>query len=132
MLRSIEFLGHSTTAILHHHERWDGRGYPDGLAGPDIPQLARILAVSDTFCALVPSIGVDDSLAALRDRSGTQFDPDCVHALLEVAETAQRLATVGIDPDSSVESEAPRINVQWLDHDLPEVSDLLAFGADRQ
>lgn len=127
MLRSIGFLGDSITAIRHHHERWDGRGYPDALAGPDIPQLARILAVADTFCALVPRVGVDDAVEVLSDRSGTQFDPECVHALVAGAETAERYAAVA----EHTAVEPVFVEGRWLDHDLPEVSDLLAFGGSR-
>lgn len=126
MLRSIEFLGDSITAILHHHERWDGRGYPDGLAGKDIPQLARILAVADTFCALTPRIGVDETIQVLRERAGRQFDPDCVEALATVADTAHRIATVS-DISDNVGGADPVVDeTQWLDHDLPAVSDMLA------
>lgn len=129
MLRSIEFLGDSITAIRHHHERWDGRGYPAALAGPAIPQLARILAVADTFCALAPRLGVVSTVEVLRERSGTQFDPDCVAALVEVAESAHGFAIESVSadvPGLDLTSEA-----RWVDHDLPEISDLLAFGARR-
>lgn len=126
MLRSIAFLGDSITAILHHHERWDGRGYPDGLAGKDIPQLARILAVADTFCALTPRIGVDETIQVLRARAGRQFDPDCVEALATVADTAHRIAAVS-DISDNVGGADPVVDeTQWLDHDLPAVSDMLA------
>ncbi|WP_188834995.1 HD-GYP domain-containing protein [Flexivirga endophytica] len=126
MLRSIEFLGDSITAILHHHERWDGRGYPDGLAGKNIPQLARILAVADTFCALTPRIGVDETIQVLRARAGRQFDPDCVEALATVADTAHGIAAVS-DISDNVGGADPVVDeTQWLDHDLPAVSDMLA------
>jgi Response regulator containing a CheY-like receiver domain and an HD-GYP domain len=124
MLRSIEFLGDSITAIRHHHERWDGRGYPDGLAREDIPQLARILAVADTFCALVPRVGVDATIQVLRGRVGRQFDPDCVTALVGVADTARGFATVTAGDEAGPETTAEES--QWLDHDLPTVSDMLA------
>ena len=124
MLRSIEFLGDSITAIRHHHERWDGLGYPDGLAGNDIPQLARILAVADTFCALVPRVGVDQTIDVLRGRAGLQFDPDCVEALAGVADTARRFAAAMSDDGAGPGLTAE--GTQWLDHDLPTVSDMLA------
>ncbi len=79
-------------AVRHHHERWDGDGYPDGLAGNDIPLLARILAVVDSFAAMVSPRSyrlprkVPDAARELREASGTQYDPAVVTALLAVLE----------------------------------------------
>jgi putative two-component system response regulator len=70
--------------IRHHHERFDGGGYPDGLRGYDIPQTARILAVCDAFDALVNDrpyrkrLTVGEALAILADGAGTQWDPEIV------------------------------------------------------
>ncbi len=70
--------------IRHHHERFDGRGYPDGLRGREIPRLARIVAVCDAFDALVndrpyrPRLPVDRALAVLVDGAGHQWDPEVV------------------------------------------------------
>ncbi|WP_183317953.1 HD-GYP domain-containing protein [Flexivirga oryzae] len=125
MLRSIEFLGDSITAIRHHHERWDGRGYPDRLAGSAIPLLARVLAVADAFCALVPRIGAEAAVETLRRRSGEQFDPACVAAVCELAESVAPLAQV--DHELADQAGEPGLmESRWLDHDLPDVSDLLA------
>ncbi len=76
--------------ILHHHERWDGGGYPHGLAGSAIPIEARVLSVADAFDAMTshrPYRGALDDEQALAevDRcAGTQFDPGVAHAFLEV------------------------------------------------
>jgi two-component system cell cycle response regulator len=76
------------------HERFDGGGYPDGLAGEDIPLVARIVAVCDAFDAMTstrpyrPALSVDEALAELRRCAGTQFDPAVVSAFL--AERAER------------------------------------------
>jgi putative two-component system response regulator len=73
--------------IRHHHERYDGDGYPDGLRALEIPQLARILAVCDAFDALVNDRPyrsrrtVDDALAILAEGAGTQWDPEVVGLL---------------------------------------------------
>ena len=78
--------------IRNHHERWDGRGYPDGLSQEDIPLLARILAVADAFDAMNSdrayrsALPLDVCLKELRRNIGTQFDPDVVEAALKVFE----------------------------------------------
>jgi putative nucleotidyltransferase with HDIG domain len=71
----------------HHHERYDGNGYPDGLAGEDIPLAARVLTVADAFDAMTsdrpyrPALAVEDALAEIRLNAGTQFCPTVVAAL---------------------------------------------------
>lgn len=79
--------------IAHsHHERWDGKGYPDGLAGDTIPLPARILAVVDVFDALVNNRvykqpwPVEQAIAEIRNGAGTQFDPNVVEAFTRVIE----------------------------------------------
>jgi HD-GYP domain-containing protein (c-di-GMP phosphodiesterase class II) len=73
-----------------HHERWDGKGYPDGLAGANIPQLARLLAVADTFDAMTSNrpyrlgLSADYAFAEIARGAGTQFDPDCAAAFLRL------------------------------------------------
>ncbi len=77
-------------AILHHHERFDGAGYPEGIAGLDIPVLSRILAVCDTYDAMTSDrpyrAGVEHRLAVeeLLRCSGSQLDPECVQAFLRL------------------------------------------------
>jgi putative two-component system response regulator len=74
--------------IRHHHERFDGGGYPDGLAGQNIPQLARIVSVCDAFDALVSDRpyrsrrSQEEASAVLMNGAGKQWDPEAVHALL--------------------------------------------------
>jgi HD-GYP domain-containing protein (c-di-GMP phosphodiesterase class II) len=73
----------------HHHERWDGRGYPHRLGGTDIPLMARIVQVTDTFDAMVDRRGyntprtLSDAVAELRRETGKQFDPRVVEAFLD-------------------------------------------------
>jgi HD-GYP domain-containing protein (c-di-GMP phosphodiesterase class II) len=73
----------------HHHERWDGRGYPHRLGGEDIPLMARIVQVADTFDAMIEQREynkprtLSDAAAELRRESGTQFDPRVVEAFLD-------------------------------------------------
>jgi HD-GYP domain-containing protein (c-di-GMP phosphodiesterase class II) len=76
--------------ILMHHERWDGHGYPLGLAGEEIPIECRILAIADSFDAMTndrpyrKAMPVEEALAELEKCSGTQFDPQLVAAFLEI------------------------------------------------
>jgi len=76
--------------IRHHHERWDGSGYPDGLAGEEIPLLARILAVADVYDAVTserayrPAWSPEEARALLEREAGRSFDPEVVAAALEV------------------------------------------------
>jgi len=76
-------------AVRHHHERWDGGGYPDGKAGEDIPLYARVIAVSDSYDAIRSNRSYrrgasrDQAVEVLTDESGHQFDPDVVEAFLK-------------------------------------------------
>jgi ribonuclease P protein subunit RPR2 len=84
ILRGIDFLGAAKEVVRHHHERWDGKGYPDGLAGEDIPLAARVFAIADTLDALTTTRPYRQGTALSRARSivdeasGTQFDPAMV------------------------------------------------------
>jgi HD-GYP domain-containing protein (c-di-GMP phosphodiesterase class II) len=90
ILRSIEFLGDGKLVVRHHHERWDGRGYPAGLAGEDIPLAARVFAVADALDALTtdrpyrPASSFEDARSELRAHAGTQFDPGVIEAFERV------------------------------------------------
>lgn len=74
--------------VLHHHERWDGTGYPDGLAGTDIPFTARLLSIADVFDALTverpyrPAYTEDEAISLLRAERGRMFDPELVDLFL--------------------------------------------------
>jgi HD-GYP domain-containing protein (c-di-GMP phosphodiesterase class II) len=78
--------------VRSHHERWDGKGYPDGLAGDAIPRLARIVAVADTFDAMTSDrpyrkgMAADIAFAEVEKQSGKQFDPECAAAFLAIQE----------------------------------------------
>ncbi len=75
-------------AILYHHERYDGGGYPFGLAGPEIPLLSRVVFVADAFDAITnhrsyqPALSVEFAIQEITDNAGTQFDPGVVEAFL--------------------------------------------------
>lgn len=76
--------------ILCHHERWDGKGYPQGLSGVEIPLLSRILSVVDAYDAMTENrsyrkaMGKEKALAEIEDNSGTQFDPKIVAVFIEI------------------------------------------------
>ncbi|HET6510478.1 MAG TPA: HD-GYP domain-containing protein [Baekduia sp.] len=91
ILSEIDFLGEAKLVVRHHHERWDGAGYPDGLAGEAIPLAARVFAVADVLDALTtvrpyrqPS-SLDAARGMIAESSGTQFDPEVVDAFMEIA-----------------------------------------------
>jgi response regulator RpfG family c-di-GMP phosphodiesterase len=90
IVRGVEFLGPVVPMIYHHQERWDGKGYPDGLQGKEIPIGARIVAVLDTFDAMTSdrpyrrALPPEVAFAELRSCAGTQFDPDVVESLIYV------------------------------------------------
>ena len=90
ILREIDFLGEAKLVVRHHHERWDGTGYPDRLAGEDIPLAARVFAVADTLDALTtdrpyrPASDWSVAREEIRRVSGTQFDPGVVAAFDKV------------------------------------------------
>src|SRR2546430_4283132 len=89
-----------TPIVRHHHENWDGKGYPDGLTGDTIPIGSRILAVVDCFDALTsdrpyrPRMTDRDALQVVTDRRGNMYDPQVVDAFL--ASHAQGTATASV------------------------------------
>ncbi len=101
--RMLESLGVDPVAdwVLHHHERWDGSGYPDSLGGAEIPLGARIIFVADAYDAMTSDrvyrarLAEDEAIDELSRCSGTQFDPDVVEALAEeLVSVASPLAAV--------------------------------------
>jgi HD-GYP domain-containing protein (c-di-GMP phosphodiesterase class II) len=79
-------------AILYHHERYDGGGYPFGLAGVEIPLLSRVVLVADAFDAITnhrsyqPALSVEYAIQEITSNAGTQFDPGVVEAFMSVSE----------------------------------------------
>jgi len=118
LVRDIEFLSGSLAGIRHHHERWDGLGYPDSLAGDEIPLISRVIAVADAFDALTtdraerPALTPAQALKQLEQRRGRQFDPQVVAALATVLERHDWAATTA-DEDELERSQG------YLDHDDP-------------
>jgi HD-GYP domain-containing protein (c-di-GMP phosphodiesterase class II) len=88
LLKEIPFLEKASELVLHHHEKYDGSGYPDGLKGDEIPMGARIIAVADAFDNMTsehserPVMSIDDSINQLNKHSGTRYCPLAIRALL--------------------------------------------------
>ncbi|MBU6236567.1 MAG: HD domain-containing protein, partial [Planctomycetes bacterium] len=84
------FLWMAYEIAIHHHERWDGNGYPNRLAGAQIPLSARIVSVADVYDALrskriyKPAFSHEKSMAIILEGRGTQFDPDVIDAFLRI------------------------------------------------
>jgi HD-GYP domain-containing protein (c-di-GMP phosphodiesterase class II) len=118
IVHEIGFLDEALAGIMHHHERMDGRGYPMGLAGDEIPEFARVIAVADAFDAMTSTRSyrgarsVEEAIADLQKWSGTQFDPALVDAFVAA------LQREGWDqPDPAAPASAAGLTVQ--DHDDP-------------
>jgi putative two-component system response regulator len=98
-----DFLAMAMTIARSHHEKWDGSGYPDGLAGEKIPLAARLMAVADVFDALTTSrpykiaMTREQAVAVIVQGSGAHFDPQIVEAFIEIQDEFQRIAAMWID-----------------------------------
>lgn len=118
ILKPVGFPWPITPIVRHHHERWDGDGYPAGLKGEEIPLLARVLTVADAFEAMVADRpyrrgrSVEEGIEELQRCAGSQFDTTCVAALVEaLAEHDKSVGDDGIDPEQIEIDEARAIFV---------------------
>ena len=99
IIGGIEFLHEATQVVRSHHERWDGTGYPDGLAGEEIPLAARVFAVADVFDALTTdrpyrgAVSLSEARKIIGQGSGTHFDPAVVSAFETIED--ETLITIG-------------------------------------
>jgi HD-GYP domain-containing protein (c-di-GMP phosphodiesterase class II) len=102
IVAQMEFLGALRPVIMHHHERWDGRGYPAGLSGEEIPLLARILAVADAFDAMTCDRPYSKALphasarVELERGAGSQFDPRVVAVFLTILDREAAAGATGL------------------------------------
>ncbi len=114
MLSGLNFLKPSLVGILHHHERWDGKGFPAGLAAGAIPVYIRILSLADTLDAMTSDrpyragLAFDAALVEIQKGSGTQFDPATVEALMKRASEVRTLL-------EEKDSGAPGVDAEWLE-----------------
>jgi putative nucleotidyltransferase with HDIG domain len=90
IMRDIEFLAEASKVVRSHHERWDGNGYPDRLAGEQIPLNARVFAVADVFDALTTNrpyrvaLSFEQARSMIEEESGSHFDPQVVDAFRRI------------------------------------------------
>jgi HD-GYP domain-containing protein (c-di-GMP phosphodiesterase class II) len=90
ILASYSGFRESLAFVRHHHERWDGRGYPDRLKGEEIPLGARIITVADSYDAMTSDrpyrhgMAVEDAVERLKDGMGTQFDPTVTAKFIQI------------------------------------------------
>lgn len=104
IIKPIKFLERVMPAILYHHERWDGTGYPDGLKGEDIPLEARILSLADAYDAMTTdrpykqAMSKEQAIKEILNNAGTQFDPYIAEIFTEVIEDEplRRISSISI------------------------------------
>ncbi len=108
IVRDLPDIDQIRAGVRHHHERWDGAGYLDGLAGDDIPLVARILAVGDAFSAMTTTrpyrkaLSVSEALRRLEDAAGTQLEERLVVAFVAGLES---------DADAPLPSDEGRVSL---------------------
>jgi HD-GYP domain-containing protein (c-di-GMP phosphodiesterase class II) len=129
IMEKMAFLEQEIPAVRYHHERYDGAGYPEGIAGPAIPLTARILAVADAFDAMVsPRVfrdarSVAEALGEVRRGAGAQFDPAVVHAFMSIADRfGERLAEVpGVTDRSGEPAGDGGSRPKWREGSLAQI-----------
>ncbi|MEI7997446.1 MAG: two-component system response regulator [Methylococcaceae bacterium] len=111
----VGFLRIAKEIALSHQEKWDGSGYPQGLAGDAIPVSARLMAVADVYDALISrrvykdSMPHEDALKIMREGRGTHFDPDMLDAFLEIHETMRAIAERFVDEDKELAAKREQL-----------------------
>jgi HD-GYP domain-containing protein (c-di-GMP phosphodiesterase class II) len=125
IVRQIGFLTEALDGIMHHHERMDGKGYPMGLAGDEIPEFARVIAVADAFDSMTSTRSyrgarsVEEAVAELRKCSGMQFDPVLVDAFIAALDQEHWESQSGArSPSATLPADFPA-QVAAQDHDDP-------------
>lgn len=125
ILQAIPGLDHVIPIVRNHHERWDGRGYPDRLAGDRIPHLARIVAVVDAFDAMTTDrpyrvgMSVDEALAQIDSGAGSQFDPECAKAFVSLRSKIAEMR--GEEPPQTENIAQMQAHMSWcaIEYPLP-------------
>jgi hypothetical protein len=112
LLKPYRQFRHETRIVRSHHERWDGKGYPDGIRGQQIPLGSRMIAVADTFDAMTtsrpyrPALSKQIAIDEIRNGALTQFDPQVVASFLQVMEEWSKIRSITGDELPVVHGEA--------------------------
>lgn len=112
LLKPYRQFRHETRIVRHHHERWDGKGYPDGIRGAQIPLGSRMIAVADTFDAMTtsrpyrPALSKQIAIDEIRNGALTQFDPQVVASFLQVMEEWSKIRSITGDELPVVDGQA--------------------------
>ena len=112
----VPFLKHAKEIALYHQEKWDGSGYPEGLAGEQIPISARLMAVADVYDALVSrrvykeGMSHEKAVGIIAEGRGQHFDPDLVDAFLELQDEFQAVSALYADSDHEIASKAEQLS----------------------
>lgn len=107
----VEFLTTAKEIALYHHEKWDGTGYPHGLAGDAIPICARLMAVADVYDALIcrriykEGMPHEKAVEIIRAENGTHFDPDIIDAFIDIQGQFRHIAMTYADSNSDMEKK---------------------------
>ena len=123
IIQMIPGLAWALPVVRGHHERWDGRGYPDGLAGEDIPLTARVVAVADAFDAMTSDrpyragMPAARAFAELHAGAGTHFDPDCVAAFARIRPKLEAMLEKEASERRAAEGGSNTISRQELDRE---------------
>jgi len=113
----VEFLTIAKEITYSHQEKWDGSGYPEGLAGDQIPVSARLMALADVYDALISRrvykepLSHEQAVAVIEQTSGKHFDPDVVEAFLEIQENFKAIAIAYSDTDSEMQKKTDYIQI---------------------
>jgi putative two-component system response regulator len=111
----VEFLKLAKEIAYSHQEKWDGSGYPEGLAGEAIPVSARLMAVADVYDALIsrrvykPAFTHEHSVELIAEGRGKHFDPDVTDAFMEIREEFRTIAKRFADADADIARQADRL-----------------------
>lgn len=111
----ITFLRFAREIAYSHQEKWDGSGYPEGLAGDDIPIPARLMALADVYDALIskrvykPAFPHEKAVSIIKEGRGGHFDPDIADAFLEIADEFLEVATVFSDDEHDFQKQVDRL-----------------------
>lgn len=114
--QELPFLRHAKDIVLYHHEKWDGGGYPKGLAGDDIPISARLMAVADVYDALISrrvykeGMPHERAVKILLEGRGQHFDPDMLDAFLDIQEEFREIAKRYADTDQELADKTSQLS----------------------